>query len=78
VIRPANLHIAYLTQEFEVDPTRTVKEEFWRAFGEANRVHESLARVHHDMESANPQELDKLIDKMDRLQRQFEGLDGYG
>jgi ATP-binding cassette subfamily F protein 3 len=78
VIRPANLHIAYLTQEFEVDPSRTVKEEFWRAFGEANRVHESLARVHQDMESANPQELDKLIDKMDRLQRKFEALDGYG
>ncbi len=78
VIRPTNLHIAYLTQEFEVDPSRTVKEEFWRAFGEANRVHESLARVHQDMESANPQELDKLIDKMDRLQRKFEGLDGYG
>lgn len=78
VIRPTNLHIAYLTQEFEVDPTRTVKEEFWRAFGEANQVHESLAQVHRDMESANPQELDKLIHKMDRLQRQFEGLDGYG
>lgn len=78
VIRPASLHIAYLTQEFEVDPTRTVKEEFWRAFGEANQVHESLTRVHHDMESANPQELDKLIDKMDRLQRKFEALDGYG
>lgn len=78
IIRPASLHIAYLTQEFEVDPTRTVKEEFWRAFGEANLVHESLARVHRDMETANPEELDKLIRQMDRLQRQFEALDGYG
>jgi ATP-binding cassette, subfamily F, member 3 len=78
VIRPASLHIAYLTQEFEVDPSRTVKEEFWRAFGEANRVHESLARVHRDMETATPEELDKLIHKMDRLQRSFEALDGYG
>ncbi len=78
IIRPASLHIAYLTQEFEVDPSRTVKEEFWRAFGEANRVHESLARVHQDMETANPEELDKLIHKMDRLQRSFEALDGYG
>jgi ATP-binding cassette subfamily F protein 3 len=25
-----------------------------------------------------PKELDKLIHKMDRLQRQFEALDGYG
>ncbi|HEY9876632.1 MAG TPA: ABC-F family ATP-binding cassette domain-containing protein [Candidatus Obscuribacterales bacterium] len=78
IIRPASLHIAYLTQEFEVDPTRTVKEELWRAFGEANRVHESLAQVHRDMETATPEELDKLIHKMDKLQRQFEALNGYG
>jgi ATP-binding cassette subfamily F protein 3 len=78
VIRPNNLHIAYLTQEFEVDPGRTVREEFWRAFGEANRVHEALAEVHRQMETANPEELDRLIHRMDKLQRQFEGMDGYG
>jgi ATP-binding cassette subfamily F protein 3 len=78
VIRPTSLHIAYLTQEFEVDPSRTVREEFWRAFGEANQVHESLAQVHREMETANPQELDRLLQQMDRLQRQFEALDGYG
>jgi ATP-binding cassette, subfamily F, member 3 len=78
VIRPASLHIAYLTQEFEVDPTRTVREEFWQAFGEANDVHEALSKVHHAMETADPEELDKLIHKMDKLQRQFEGMDGYG
>lgn len=77
VIRPASLHIAYLSQEFEVDPTRTVKEEFWRAFSEANEVHESLMQVHRDLENSNPENLDQLIHKMDRLQRQFEGLNGY-
>lgn len=78
VIRPASLRIAYLTQEFEVDPGRTVKEEFWRAFKEANEVHEALANIHHEMESADPETLDKLIHQMDRLQRQFEAMDGYG
>ncbi|KGF73204.1 lysophospholipase [Neosynechococcus sphagnicola sy1] len=78
VIRPASLHIAYLTQEFEVDPTRTVREEFWRAFGDANQVHEALTQVHHQMETANPEQLDELIHDMDRLQRHFEALDGYG
>jgi ATP-binding cassette subfamily F protein 3 len=78
VIRPASLHIAYLTQEFEVDPTRTVKEEFWRAFREANNVHESLGQVQREMEAADPEELNRLIHKLDRLQRQFEALDGYG
>ena len=78
VIRPASLHIAYLSQEFEIDPTRTVKEEFWRAFNEANEVHESLMQVHRDLENSTPENLDELIHKMDRLQRQFEGLNGYG
>jgi ATP-binding cassette subfamily F protein 3 len=78
VIRPASLHIAYLSQEFEVDPTRTVREEFWRAFSEANDVHESLMQVHRDLETSTPENLDELIHKMDRLQRQFEGLNGYG
>jgi ATP-binding cassette subfamily F protein 3 len=77
IIRPASLQIAYLTQEFEVDPTRTVREEFWRAFREANEAHEALSQVHRDMETANPEQLDRLIHQMDRLQRQFEALDGY-
>ncbi|RCJ28583.1 lysophospholipase [Nostoc minutum NIES-26] len=78
IIRPSSLHIAYLNQEFEVDPSRTVREEFWTVFKEANSVQLSLAQVQRDMETANPEELDKLINKLDRLQRQFEALDGYG
>ena len=78
VIRPSSLHIAYLTQEFEVDLCRTVREEFWRAFAEANQVHESLMQVQHEMQTADPQQLDQLIHQLDRYQRQFEGLDGYG
>ncbi|GAA6621894.1 ABC-F family ATP-binding cassette domain-containing protein [Scytonema sp. NUACC26] len=77
IVRPASLHIAYLNQEFEVDPTRTVREEFWTVFKEANQVQQDLAQVQRDMESANPEQLDRLINKLDRLQRQFEALDGY-
>ncbi|YAF93793.1 MAG: ABC-F family ATP-binding cassette domain-containing protein [Nodularia sp. CChRGM 3473] len=78
IIRPASLHIAYLNQEFEVDPSRTVKEEFWTVFAEANEVQISLSQVQREMETATPEELDRLINKLDRLQRQFEALDGYG
>ena len=78
VIRPASLHIAYLTQEFDVDPTRTVKEEFWRVFKEANQLQEKMAKVQQEMETAPPEKLDRLINKLDKLQRQFEALDGYG
>lgn len=78
IIRPASLHIAYLTQEFEVDPTRTVREEFWTVFQEANQVQHSMGQIHHEMQTANPEELDRLIHKLDKLQRHFEALDGYG
>ncbi|QSJ16911.1 ABC-F family ATP-binding cassette domain-containing protein [Nostoc sp. UHCC 0702] len=78
IIRPASLHIAYLNQEFEVDPTRTVREEFWTVFKEANQVQLSLGQVQQEMETATPEELDRLINKLDRFQRQFEALDGYG
>ncbi|MFM7438126.1 MAG: ATP-binding cassette domain-containing protein, partial [Snowella sp.] len=54
IIRPASLHIGYLTQEFEVDPSRTVREEFWMVFEEANQVHHRLNQIHHDMEAADP------------------------
>lgn len=77
IIRPTSLNIAYLNQEFEIDTTRTVKEEFWRAFAEANQVHQSLTEVHRLMETADPEQLDELIHEMDRWQRQFEALDGY-
>jgi ATP-binding cassette subfamily F protein 3 len=77
VIRPASLHIGYLTQEFEVEPTRTVREEFWTVFKEANRVHHKMVQIQHQMETANPEALEDLIHKLDRLQRQFEALDGY-
>ncbi|MGF1478167.1 MAG: ABC-F family ATP-binding cassette domain-containing protein [Cyanophyceae cyanobacterium] len=78
VIRPASLHIAYLTQEFEVEPTRTVREEFWTVFEEANRVQQALVQVQHEMETATPEQLETLINKLDKHQRQFEALDGYG
>lgn len=78
VIRPPSLHIGYLTQEFEVEPTRTVREEFWTVFTEANQIQHELALVQRQMQTANSDELDQLIHKLDKLQRQFEALDGYG
>ncbi len=77
VVRPTSLKIAYLTQEFEVEPTRTVYEEFWTVFTQANATQQKMNQIHQEMEKATPEELDKLIDQLDKLQRQFEALDGY-
>lgn len=78
IIRPAALNIAYLTQEFEVEPSRTVREEFWTVFQTANQIQQALTQIPHQMETARPDELERLIDELDRRQRQFEALDGYG
>ncbi|WP_218082785.1 ABC transporter ATP-binding protein [Anthocerotibacter panamensis] len=78
VVRPASLHIGYLNQEFEVDPRRTVREEFWTVFKDANRVQQELAEVHRDLEAASPEQLDHLLNRMGRLQGEFEDLGGYG
>jgi ATP-binding cassette, subfamily F, member 3 len=77
VVRTENLKIGYLTQEFEVEPSRTVHEEFWTAFEQANRVYQELIRVQHQMEVADTDKLDELIHTLDKLQREFEALDGY-
>jgi ATP-binding cassette subfamily F protein 3 len=77
VVKPNSFHIAYLTQEFEVDPTRTVREEFWRVFVEENRIQQELSQITRQMEAADPDELDRLLGQMDKLQRQFEALHGY-
>jgi ATP-binding cassette subfamily F protein 3 len=47
-------------------------------FKEANQVQHEMTQVPRDMETANPEQLDRLIHKLDRLQRLFEALDGYG
>jgi len=76
IIRPNGMNIAYLSQEFDVISTNTVREELFRAFSQANDVHEKLLDVQHRMET-EPENLDKLLKKMDRYQREFEGLNGY-
>lgn len=78
VIRPANLHVAYLNQEFDLQPSHTVREALWMVFTEANRVQHAIAQVQQQMETANPEGLEALIHELDRLQRQFEALGGYG
>ncbi|MEM6836201.1 MAG: ABC-F family ATP-binding cassette domain-containing protein [Cyanobacteria bacterium P01_C01_bin.120] len=78
VVRPASLKIGYLNQEFEIDEKRTVRDEFWTVFHEANAIHQRLTEIPHQMESADPDGLEKLINELDRQQRQFEALDGYG
>lgn len=78
VYKPNGAKIAYLTQEFEIDQTNTVKEELLTAFKEAYQIQKNLHHVQHLLQDAEGDELDRLLHKMDRFQREFELVDGYG
>lgn len=77
IIRPSSLKISCLSQEFDIDPNLTVRQELWRVFTEANAVQKKLEQVQQEMEMATPEQLDKLIRKLDRYQQEFEAQDGY-
>ena len=78
VFKNSGLKVAYLTQEFEVSAENTVRDELLCAFKEAHDIKAALHVVQHSLETANPDELEPLLKKLDRLQRAFELADGYG
>lgn len=77
IIRNSDARIAYLTQEFELDQDATVRDELASAFTECHNTKKELAAVHAQMETASSDQLNKLIHKMDRLQREYELQGGY-
>jgi ATP-binding cassette, subfamily F, member 3 len=77
VIRSAGCKIAYLNQEFELHQSITVRDELSRAFPECHAITEALHLVHKELEKAKEDDLNKLINKMDRLQQEFEHKGGY-
>ena len=81
IVRQGNPRIAYLQQEFDVDPCRTVREELFQAFGEAAAVVLQQRLVETSMATKRAAEdsvfLDSLIKDLSRLQNRFEALHGY-
>jgi ATP-binding cassette, subfamily F, member 3 len=81
VIRTGSPRIAYLRQEFDVDPRRTVREELFQAFGEAAEVLQRQRRVELEMAgeraAEDPDHLNRLIEDLGQLQSRFEALHGY-
>ena len=81
VVKQGEPRIVYLQQEFDVDTSRTVRQELFQAFGEAAQVLNRQSQVEEEMgseQAANdPNHLDALIHELGRLQSRFEGLHGY-
>ncbi len=81
VVKQGDPRIAYLQQEFDVDPRRTVRQELFQAFGEAADVLNRQQAVEEAMAdpraAADPDRLDSLIAELGELQSRFEALHGY-
>ena len=81
VIRQGEPHIAYLQQEFDVDPTKTVCQELFQAFADAAKVLDEQDSVEiamaSDQATKDQTYLGTLIKKLGNLQNRFEALNGY-
>ena len=73
--------IAYLKQEFDVDCSRTVRQELFEAFKEASDLLHSQKQIQEKMESELASKdldyLDSLIKELSVIQSKFESINGY-
>ena len=73
--------IAYLKQEFDVDVSRTVREELFEAFQEASNLLHGQKLIQENMESELASRdldyLDSLIKELSVIQSKFESINGY-
>ncbi len=73
--------IAYLKQEFDVDLSKTVREELFEAFKEASELLNSQKLIQENMESELASKdldyLDSLIKELSLIQSKFESINGY-
>lgn len=61
-----NMKISYLTQEFDVEPTRTVREEFMSAFSDQINVMKRQEEVQKGLEECGD-DMDKMGELLDEL-----------
>jgi len=81
LIKEGEPSIAYLKQEFDVDFSRTVREELFEAFHEASDLIHCQKRIQENMESELASRdldyLDSLIKELSLIQSKFESINGY-
>ncbi|GKV25278.1 hypothetical protein SLEP1_g34738 [Rubroshorea leprosula] len=72
-----NMNIAFLSQEFEVSMSKTVREEFMSAFKEEMEIANRLEKVQKAIEGATEdlELMGRLLDEFDLLQRRAQAVD---
>ena len=67
----------YLSQEPELDPGRTLREEAHAAFEGLHKLHERLDTLTHKMAEADGDTLDSLLQEYESVQQKVEAAGGY-
>ena len=69
--------IGYLPQNPSLDVSRTLRAEAADAVAEVSRLHEQLDAVAQDMASAEGASLEALMRRYEKIEHDFEAMDGY-
>lgn len=72
-----NLHIAYLNQEFDINPERTVREELASAYEEGMAVLKRTEEIQKELEDCTDdmERMSELLDELDKLSNKAVDLD---
>ena len=77
VIMPANVTIGYLRQINDIDSDETVLAEMTKIIQPVIDMEEELLLVQEGMKHAEGEELEKLYERYNRLNHEYEMADGY-
>ncbi len=67
----------YLSQDPDLDPTRTLRQEAGAAFEKLHALHAKLDKLTHEMEHAQGAKLENLLKKYEKTQHDMEAAGGY-
>ena len=67
----------YLHQDPKLDADRTLREEAGSAFAELDRLHRKLDKLAHEMETAQGDELERVMKQYENAQQRMEAAGGY-
>jgi ATP-binding cassette subfamily F protein 3 len=76
----SDARVGYLTQDPELDPSRTLREEAAAGLVELGRLHKQLDEIYEQMalpENAEPEKLERLMNRQADIQHRIEEMGGY-
>jgi len=69
--------VGYLTQDPDLDPQRSLREEAASAFAQLYQLHKEIEGLSHQMETAKGDGLEKLLKRYERTESKIQAQGGY-